>query len=142
MRREELSALGALAGDAAAGIAGQARDVHRSIATRVFRALGPPAAPVRAIHDRVSDRAYSGACALTGGVVKGAAVAASLARRRRAIPPAAEQQQDDKQHHQPVPDAETTHTPSSTAAPTRTPRTRAAVRSSPKPMEITHSVIP
>jgi PGAP1-like protein len=80
MRREELSALGDLAGDAAAGIAGQARDVHRSIATRVFGALGPPGAPVREIHDRVTARAYTAASALTGGLVKGAAAAASLAR--------------------------------------------------------------
>src|ERR1700727_2028284 len=80
MRREELSALGDLAGEAAAGIAGQARDVHRSIATRVFGALGPPAAPVRVVHDRVSARAYRAASALTGGVVKGAAAAAGLAR--------------------------------------------------------------
>jgi hypothetical protein len=78
MRRDELSALGDLAGDAAAGIAGQARDVHRSIATRVFGALGPPAAPVREVHDRVAARAYGAASALTGTVVKGAAAAAGL----------------------------------------------------------------
>ena len=47
MRPEELRALGDLAGDAAAGIASQAREVHESIAARVFGALGPTAAPVR-----------------------------------------------------------------------------------------------
>ncbi len=78
MRRDELSALGDLAGDAAAGIAGQARDVHRSIATRVFGALGPSAAPVREVHDRVATRAYGVASVLTGTVVKGAAAATGL----------------------------------------------------------------
>jgi len=80
MRRDELRALGDLAGDAAAGIAGQARDVHHSIATRVFGALGPTAAPVRDIHDRIAAGAYFGAAALTGALVKGGAAAASLAR--------------------------------------------------------------
>ncbi len=80
MRRDELSALGHLAGDAAAGIAGQARDVHLSIATRVFGALGPSAAPVREVHDRVSAGAYAAASALTGAVVKGTAATAALAR--------------------------------------------------------------
>jgi hypothetical protein len=80
MRREELRALGGLAGEAAAGIATQAQDVHAGIATRVFGAVGPMAAPVRAIHDRVSAGAYAGASALTGALVKGGAAAASLAR--------------------------------------------------------------
>lgn len=80
MRREELTALGALAGDAAAGIASQAREVHEGVAARVFGALGPPAAPVRVIHDRVSAGAYAAASALTGALVKGGAAAASLAR--------------------------------------------------------------
>ncbi len=80
MRPDELRALGSLAGDAAAGIAGQAREVHESIAARVFGALGPPAAPVRVIHDRVSTTAYTAASALTGALVKGGAATASLAR--------------------------------------------------------------
>ncbi|MGH2891970.1 MAG: lipase family alpha/beta hydrolase, partial [Solirubrobacteraceae bacterium] len=78
MRRDELRALGGLAGDAAAGIATQAREVHESIATRVFGALGPPAAPVREIHDRVAARAYAAASGLTGAVVRSGAAAASL----------------------------------------------------------------
>src|SRR5690349_15079106 len=78
MRRDELTALGALAGDAAAGIAGQARDVHESIAAHVFGALGPPAAPVRAIHDRVAAGAYNTASALTRRLVRGGATVAGL----------------------------------------------------------------
>jgi hypothetical protein len=78
MRREELRALGELAGDAAAGIAGQARGVHQSVAARVFGALGPTAAPVRGVHDRVAARAYAAASSLTGALVKGGAAAAGL----------------------------------------------------------------
>jgi hypothetical protein len=80
MRPDELRALGELAGDAAAGIAGQAREVHESIAERVFGALGPLAAPVRAVHDSLSVTGYAAASALTGALVKGGAAAASLAR--------------------------------------------------------------
>lgn len=42
MRREEVRALGELAGDAAAGIAAQAREVHAGIAGRVFDSMGAP----------------------------------------------------------------------------------------------------
>ncbi|MFZ1996229.1 MAG: hypothetical protein WAU75_19115 [Solirubrobacteraceae bacterium] len=80
MRPDELRALGSLAGDAAAGVAGQAREVHESVAARVFRSLGPAGVPVRVVHDRVAARAYAGASALTGAIVKGGAAAASLAR--------------------------------------------------------------
>ena len=80
MRSDEVRALGALAGGAAAGIATQARDVHAGIADRVFGLLGPAAAPTRAIHDRVSESAYSGARALTGALVRGGAFAYGLTR--------------------------------------------------------------
>jgi hypothetical protein len=80
MRRDELKALADLAGEAAAGIAGQARGVHAGIAARVFGALGPTATPVRLAHDRISAGAYAAASALSGGVVRGSASAASVAR--------------------------------------------------------------
>jgi pimeloyl-ACP methyl ester carboxylesterase len=80
MRREELKALGELAGGAAAGIATQAREVHEGIARRVFGVLGPPAEPVRVIHDGISSGAYTAARALTDAVVRGGAGALSLAR--------------------------------------------------------------
>ena len=80
MRRDELRALGDLAGEAAAGIAGQAREVHAGIAARVFGALGPTAAPVRLAHDRISAGAHAAASALSGAVVRGGAAAASLTR--------------------------------------------------------------
>lgn len=78
MRREELRALGELAGDAAAGIAIQAREVHAGIARRVFGALGPPATPVRLMHDRISEGAYAAAHSLTGALVRGGAGALSV----------------------------------------------------------------
>lgn len=80
MRRDEVRALGDLAGDAAAGIADQARDLHTGIAQRVFGALGSTAAPVRIAHDRISEGAYTAARALTSAVVRGGAGAVSLAR--------------------------------------------------------------
>ncbi len=80
MRRDEVRALGELAGDAAGGIASQARELHAGIAGRVFGALGAPAVPVRVIHDRISERAYTAARVVTGAVVRGGAGALSLAR--------------------------------------------------------------
>ena len=68
MRRDEVKALGDLAGEAAAGIAEQARDVHAGVAQRVFgalRVLGPAAEPVRVIHDGISRVAYAAAGSLT-----------------------------------------------------------------------------
>lgn len=79
MRRNELTALGQLAGDAAAGIATQAREVHAGIAQRVFASLGPPAAPVRVLHDRISAGAYTAARTLTGTLVRCGAAALSVA---------------------------------------------------------------
>jgi PGAP1-like protein len=80
MRRDELRALGDLAGDAAAGIAGQARDVHAGVAERVFGMLGAPAQPIRFAHDRISGGAYAAAHALAGALVRGGAGALSLVR--------------------------------------------------------------
>lgn len=80
MRPDELRALGHLAGEAAGGIATQAREVHEGIAARVFGTLGPSATPARVIHDRVSAGAYGAARALTGAVVKSGATVASLTR--------------------------------------------------------------
>ena len=77
MRREELRALGDLAGDAAGGLASQIQQMHEGIAGRVWRAVGPGAVPVRAIHDRVAERAYAAARNLSGGAVRAGARALS-----------------------------------------------------------------
>jgi pimeloyl-ACP methyl ester carboxylesterase len=77
MRPKELIALGELAGEAAAGTANHIRDMHESIATRVWTAVGPMAEPVRIAHDRIASGAYSFAGALTRALVRESARALS-----------------------------------------------------------------
>jgi triacylglycerol esterase/lipase EstA (alpha/beta hydrolase family) len=78
MQREEITALGQLAGDAAAGTAVQIYELHAGIARRVWRAVGPAAIPVRFVHDKVAGTAYSAARELTRTVVQAGANAASV----------------------------------------------------------------
>src|SRR5690348_3775495 len=80
MRREEIAALGDLAGEAAAGAARQIHELHTGIAGRVWSRVGPAAMPVRFAHDRIARGAYSAASELTGTVVRAAAHAASRAQ--------------------------------------------------------------
>jgi pimeloyl-ACP methyl ester carboxylesterase len=81
MRREEISAFGDLASVAGAGLAKQIHEMHTGIAGRVWKWVGPPALPVKLIHDGVARGAYTAAGELTRVVVKGGAYAASTARR-------------------------------------------------------------
>jgi hypothetical protein len=71
MRREEVAALGDLAGEAAGGLTTQIQQVHSGIAQRVWRAVGPAATPVRLVRDQVASRSYSAARGLTRGLVRG-----------------------------------------------------------------------
>jgi pimeloyl-ACP methyl ester carboxylesterase len=80
MRREEIAALGDLAGEAAAGAARQIHELHTGIAARVWSRVGPAALPVKLAHDRIARGAYSAASDLTGSVVRAAANAASRAQ--------------------------------------------------------------
>jgi len=80
MRREEIAALGDLAGEAAAGATRQIHELHTGIAGRVWSRVGPAALPVRLAHDRIARGAYSAASEFTGTVVRAAAHAASRAR--------------------------------------------------------------
>jgi pimeloyl-ACP methyl ester carboxylesterase len=80
MRREEITALGDLAGEAAAGAARQIHELHTGIAGRVWGRVGPAALPVKLAHDRVAGGAYSAASELTRSVVRAGAHAASRAR--------------------------------------------------------------
>ncbi|MGN6867932.1 MAG: esterase/lipase family protein [Solirubrobacteraceae bacterium] len=80
MRREEIAALGDLAGEAAAGTARQIHELHTGIAGRVWSRVGPVALPVKLAHDRIARGAYSAASELTGTVVRAAAHAASRAQ--------------------------------------------------------------
>jgi pimeloyl-ACP methyl ester carboxylesterase len=80
MRREEIAALGDLAGEAAAGAARQIQELHTGIAGRVWSRVGPAALPVKLAHDRIARGAYSAATELTRSVVRAGAQAASRAQ--------------------------------------------------------------
>jgi triacylglycerol esterase/lipase EstA (alpha/beta hydrolase family) len=75
MRPEEIAALGELAGELAAGTTERVREIHAGISRRIFRLLGPPAAPVRIVHDGIAGLAY----ASTRESTRAAAVAGALA---------------------------------------------------------------
>src|SRR4051794_22734535 len=60
MREGEIRALGEIAGRSIARPSGVARDVHGAVTERVFWALGPLGAPVRLVHDAVSNLSYRG----------------------------------------------------------------------------------
>jgi pimeloyl-ACP methyl ester carboxylesterase len=81
MRREEITALGELAGDAAAGAARQIHNMHTGIADRVWKRVGPASLPVRIAHDHIARGAYSAATNLTRAVVRAGAHAASATHR-------------------------------------------------------------
>ena len=80
MRREEINAFGELAGDAAGGLASQIEQMHSGIAGRVWRAVGPAAAPVRLVHDQITAGAYAAARGLAGGIVRAGARALGAAQ--------------------------------------------------------------
>jgi pimeloyl-ACP methyl ester carboxylesterase len=86
MQRDEVRALGELAGVAAGDIAVQARQLHEGISQRVFGLVGPGAVVVRTIHDGVTGRAYTGARALTGAIVNAGARAVSVVQPPDAPP--------------------------------------------------------
>jgi pimeloyl-ACP methyl ester carboxylesterase len=79
MRRDEITALGDLASEAAAGAARQIHEMHSGIAGRVWGRVGPAALPVRLVHDRVARSAYGAASNLTRSIVRAGAQAASAA---------------------------------------------------------------
>jgi len=80
MRPDEISALGDLAGDAAAGATKQIGEMHTGIAGRVWRRVGPASIPVRIAHDGIARGAYMAAAELTRAVVRAGAHAASAAK--------------------------------------------------------------
>ena len=65
----EARALSRLAGDELSALPRGIGDVHAAIAGRVFGALGPPAAPVRRVHDAISRGVYE---SVGGGLWLGA----------------------------------------------------------------------
>jgi pimeloyl-ACP methyl ester carboxylesterase len=54
LRRDEMQAVGELAGEALGGAGAIVRDVQRGVSGRVFGLLGQPAAPVRVAHDGIA----------------------------------------------------------------------------------------
>ena len=80
MLPEEIGGVGDLLGDAAGGLATQVQELHQGVARRVWRAVGPPAAPVRLAHDQITRRAYSAARGLTRGLVRGGVQALGATR--------------------------------------------------------------
>ena len=79
MRDDEARAFGAACAQALDGVATVVQDIHRTIAGRSWKALGPPAAPVRAVHDAVSAGVYATvrSAGHTAGRLGGAAVGAT-----------------------------------------------------------------
>ncbi len=80
MRPEEVTAVGDLAGETLAHAATHAREMHEAVAERVFRAVGPGAAPVREAHDRIARGAYTVARGSVATLVRAGAKAVSLTR--------------------------------------------------------------
>jgi pimeloyl-ACP methyl ester carboxylesterase len=73
----ELKALGELAAESVdVTVATPVQDMHRAIAARVFRSVGPAAEPVRVVHDSVASSVYGGlrAAGTAAGAAAGAAV--------------------------------------------------------------------
>jgi pimeloyl-ACP methyl ester carboxylesterase len=81
MRGAEVRAVGELAGEALAGAGVLVRDVHAAVARRAFEAVGPSAAPARAVHDGISAAVHDGVRAALAALPRGAgaALAASAA---------------------------------------------------------------
>jgi pimeloyl-ACP methyl ester carboxylesterase len=76
-RSQEIRAAGRLAGDVLAGVVDTVHDVHLAIARRAFAAVGPAAAPVRVLHDSITNTVYGVVRGAHAALPRGAAVAAA-----------------------------------------------------------------
>ncbi|HET7311680.1 MAG TPA: hypothetical protein VFJ17_10190 [Mycobacteriales bacterium] len=74
-----------LGGEALAGVAGAIRDTHLAIARRAFTLSGPPAKPVRLVHDTISTGVYG---AVRLGLSAAATVSGTVVATGRAARPA------------------------------------------------------
>jgi pimeloyl-ACP methyl ester carboxylesterase len=83
----EARALSRIAADEFSALPRGIGDIHGAVAGRVFAALGPPAAPVRFIHDALSRRVYEG---VRGGLWLTAHAVGSAARARAGDVPLSE----------------------------------------------------
>ena len=66
MRTDEARGVAQLAGATLRGGTARVHEFHRGLADRAFTAVGPAAAPVKVVHDTVTDLAYSGVRAVLG----------------------------------------------------------------------------
>lgn len=78
MRADEVRGLGELGRLALRGTTTRIAELHRGIADRAFGAVGPPGAPVKAVHDAVSAVAYGSVRLALGAGARAAGVVASL----------------------------------------------------------------
>jgi pimeloyl-ACP methyl ester carboxylesterase len=85
VRKGEIEAFGELAAGSLARPSIVARDVHAAVTARVFAALGPLGAPVRVIHDGVSQASYRA----VGNVLRAPLTLGGRALARAAPPQAA-----------------------------------------------------
>ncbi len=78
MHKADVEAIGALVGDGLAAGGGFIKEMHEGIASRPFGILGPAAAPVRVMHDGISQAVYGAA---RGGLRAASRGAAALVAR-------------------------------------------------------------
>jgi hypothetical protein len=60
MQRNDIRAVGDLAGEASSVLTTLVRGMHAGIASRVFDSIGPSATPTRVIHDGLTQAIYTG----------------------------------------------------------------------------------
>jgi pimeloyl-ACP methyl ester carboxylesterase len=85
VQSSEVTAVGELAGRTLAAAGEMIRDLHMAVAERAFTATGPGGAPVRAVHDGVTEAVYGGVRTVLGALPRGAG--SVLARSARADAP-------------------------------------------------------
>jgi hypothetical protein len=77
MPPNEVAALGGLAAALAGEVTARVEELHQAVGRRVFASVGPAGAPVRAVHDAISDAVY--AALRTGAGTGGRLVEGALA---------------------------------------------------------------
>ncbi|TFV86078.1 alpha/beta hydrolase [Blastococcus sp. CT_GayMR20] len=85
MRADEIRDTSKLARLTLRGSTSRIHEVHRGIADRAFRAVGPAGRPVQAVHDAIADLSYSGVRLALGAGARVAGEAAALKASGRAL---------------------------------------------------------
>jgi hypothetical protein len=78
MRADEVRGIGELGRVTLRGSTTRVAELHRGIADRTFGAVGPAAAPVKAVHDTIAGLAYGGVRTALGAGARLAGTAAAL----------------------------------------------------------------